>query len=161
RLPRRQGRVARLLRRPGDEGDGREGRPARRQRAPAREAERINRALATAGVLVTLLIAAPAATADGSFQSSDDLLNQIWQDSENTAQATTSKPVNLDPHGCTINLPLVLLDSPIRDRCPWIGDTAVDGLSLLLTHEPLDVLRDTIAWYATNQNGDGSIPASP
>ena len=37
-LPRRQGGPARLLRRPGDEGDRRQGEPARRQRARAREA---------------------------------------------------------------------------------------------------------------------------
>jgi aspartyl-tRNA(Asn)/glutamyl-tRNA(Gln) amidotransferase subunit B len=34
-LPRGQGRAARLLRRPGDEGDGREGEPEGRERAPA------------------------------------------------------------------------------------------------------------------------------
>ena len=41
RVPRRQGGPARLLRRPGDEGDGGQGEPEGRQRAPAREAERL------------------------------------------------------------------------------------------------------------------------
>ena len=41
-VPRRQAGPARLLRRPGDEGDRREGRPARRERARAREARRID-----------------------------------------------------------------------------------------------------------------------
>ena len=38
-LPGRQGGSARLLRRPGDEGDAGQGRPAGRERAPAREAQ--------------------------------------------------------------------------------------------------------------------------
>ena len=42
-VPRRQAGPARLLRRPGDEGDRRHGRPARRQRAGAREARRVIR----------------------------------------------------------------------------------------------------------------------
>ena len=37
-IPRRQGRPARLLRRPGDEGDRRQGEPEGRERPPAREA---------------------------------------------------------------------------------------------------------------------------
>ena len=41
RVPRRQGRTARLLRRPGDEGDAGEGEPACRLRARAREARRL------------------------------------------------------------------------------------------------------------------------
>ena len=40
-VPERQGRAARLLRRPGDEGDGRHGEPAGRQRARARRADEL------------------------------------------------------------------------------------------------------------------------
>ena len=43
-----------------------------------------------------------------------------------------SKPVGLDPRNCKITLPLVILDAPDRDRCPYIGDEAVSGLTLFV-----------------------------
>ena len=55
----------------------------------------------------------------------------------------------------------MLLDSPQRDRCPYIGDQAVDGLTLLMTGTDANVDRDMIEWYADHQNADGSIPSSP
>jgi hypothetical protein len=57
---------------------------------------------------------------------------------------------------------MVLLDGAVRDRCPYVGDQAVSGLTLLVSHpEDAPVLHDMIAWYAANQHSDGSIPASP
>jgi Bacterial alpha-L-rhamnosidase 6 hairpin glycosidase domain/Bacterial alpha-L-rhamnosidase C-terminal domain len=97
----------------------------------------------------------------GSFSSSDPLLDSIWAASVRTAEDSVSKPVDLDSRDCVIDLPLVLLDSPQRDRCPYIGDQAVDGLTLLEAGEDEDVDRDMIEWYAEHQNTDGSIPSSP
>jgi len=120
----------------------------------------------SAGValLTALLFAAyagHAAQADGSFQASDDALTKIWAASVQTAADTLSPPVNLDPRDCTISLPVVILDSPIRDRCPYIGDLAVTGMTLLAWRSDAQALRANIEWYASVQNADGSIPASP
>jgi hypothetical protein len=98
---------------------------------------------------------------NGSFSSSDPQLDAIWAASVQTAEDSVSAPVDLDPRDCDIDLPLVLLDSPVRDRCPYIGDQAVDGLTLLLTGQDANVDRDMLAWYASHQNPDGSIPSSP
>ena len=59
-------------------------------------------------------------------------------------------------------LPMVLLDGYVRDRCPYVGDQAVSGMTLLVSTPSADpVLRSMILWYAQNQHADGSIPASP
>jgi hypothetical protein len=73
------------------------------------------------------LVPAQQALAGGSFLSSDPLLNSIWQASVKTANDGISKPVGLDPRNCKITLPLVILDAPDRDRCPYIGGEAVSG----------------------------------
>ena len=72
-----------------------------------------------------------------------------------------SPPVNLDRRGCDIDIPTVLLDGAQRDRCPYIGDQAVTGMTLLVSQDDVRVLRDMLAWFASDQNADGSIPASP
>jgi hypothetical protein len=64
---------------------------------------------------------------------------------------------------CAISLPQVLLDGYVRDRCPYVGDQAVTGMTLLVSNPnaSASVLRSMIVWYAQNQHSDGSIPASP
>jgi hypothetical protein len=115
-----------------------------------------------AAVCAVVACALPAqALAAGSFSSSDPLLNSIWQASVKTANDGISKPVGLDPRNCKITLPLVILDAPDRDRCPYIGDEAVSGLTLLVDGSHAATLRAMIAWFASVQNPDGSIPDSP
>jgi Bacterial alpha-L-rhamnosidase C-terminal domain/Bacterial alpha-L-rhamnosidase 6 hairpin glycosidase domain len=108
---------------------------------------------------------ATASAATGSFSSSDPLLNRIWSASVRTAQDMVAPgPLTTDAEGrpCAINLPQVLLDGLERDRCPYVGDQAVTGMTLLVsTPAAAPVLRAMILWYAANQHADGSIPASP
>jgi hypothetical protein len=55
----------------------------------------------------------------------------------------------------------VLLDGVVRDRCPYIGDQAVTGKTLLVADDDVRVLRDMLQWFASAQKADGAIPASP
>ncbi len=117
--------------------------------------------IATVGAAI-----APGAPAEtGSFTSSDPLLNAIWSASVRTATDMIAPgPLTTDAEGrpCAIALPAVLLDGFVRDRCPYAGDQAVTGLTLLVsTPSAAPVLRDMIRWYASNQHADGAIPASP
>jgi hypothetical protein len=119
---------------------------------------------AASACCVALLLAgglASAARADGSFESSDSQVNLIWRDSVQTARDMVSPPVNLDRRGCDIDIPTVLLDGVQRDRCPYIGDQAVTGMTLLVANDDVSVLRGMLAWFASVQADDGSIPASP
>jgi Bacterial alpha-L-rhamnosidase C-terminal domain/Bacterial alpha-L-rhamnosidase 6 hairpin glycosidase domain len=108
----------------------------------------------------------PGARADvGTFTSSDPLLNSIWADSIKTAtDAVVPGPLTVDSLGraCAINLPTVLVDGPDRDRCPYVIDQAVTGMTLLIS-TPADagVLRDMLVWYAQNQEPGGGIPVGP
>lgn len=99
---------------------------------------------------------APAARADGSFASSDHLVDLIWQSSVLTAGDMVSPPVELDPRGCRIELPEVLLDGTDRDRCPWIGDEAVVDVTLLVSRGDLPVMPAMLQWFASAQRPDGS-----
>ena len=49
----------------------------------------------------------------------------------------------------------------MRDRCPYIGDLAVTGMTLLVSGGDVQTLRGMIQWFASVQNADGSIPDSP
>jgi hypothetical protein len=121
--------------------------------------------------IVVALVAVAASTATigraqgGSFLSSDPGLNQIWADSVKTADdAIAPGPLTVDARGrsCQIDLPTVLVDGPDRDRCPYVIDQAVTGLTLLIsTPSATGVIRDMILWFADHQQGDGGIPASP
>ena len=101
----------------------------------------------------------------GSFAASDPLLGRIWNASVQTATdmvapgpLTTTRP----GRPCAIELPQVLLDGALRDRCPYVGDQAVTGRTLLVSTPSADgVLRDMLLWYASQQHADGAIPASP
>jgi hypothetical protein len=108
----------------------------------------------------------PAARADtGSFTSSDPLLNAIWQALVSTAgDMIAAGPIVTDSAGrsCAIDTKLVVLDGAVRDCCPYVGDLAVEGKTLLISNPAaLPALRAMLLWFAANQHGDGAIPASP
>lgn len=114
--------------------------------------------------LALALLLAPAALADGSFTSSDTLLNKVWAGSVQTAQdMIASGPVHQDWAGrdCSIDLPVVILDGTVRDRCPYVGDESVINRTLDASTPRWDVQRSMLAWFAAHQHDDGSIPASP
>jgi alpha-L-rhamnosidase-like protein len=121
----------------------------------------MRRPAAFCAVAACALVPAQQALAGGSFESSDSLLNRIWQASVKTANDGISRPVGLDPRNCKITVPLVILDGSVRDRCPYIGDEAVSGMTLLVAGSHAATLRAMIAWFASVQNPDGSIPSSP
>jgi len=117
-------------------------------------------------VLVSLAVA-PAADAKGggSFTSSDPTLNGIWTAAVKTAtDMVVAGPLRKDALGrpCQIDLPKVIIDGVVRDRCPYVGDEAVSGKTLLVsTPSDLPVLRSMIVWFADHQHSDGAIPSSP
>jgi hypothetical protein len=123
-------------------------------------------AFAIAALAFAAVAAAASARAqDGSFLSSDPTLNLIWANSVRTADdAVAPGPLTLDARDrpCQINLPTVLIDGPDRDRCPYVIDQAVTGLTLLVsTPTASSVLHDMVLWFAAHQQPSGGIPASP
>jgi hypothetical protein len=72
-------------------------------------------------------------------------------------------PLGVDAAGrpCAIDLPLVILDGTVRDRCPYIGDETVIDRTLDASSPHWDVQRAMLAWFASAQHGDGAIPSSP
>jgi hypothetical protein len=121
---------------------------------------------AVAAVAALLLFGA-AAHADpptGSFRVSDPLLNQIWTDSVRTAQDMIAPgPLQTDWAGrpCKIDLPTVLIDGLVRDRCPYIGDESVIDRTLDASTPDWGLQRDMLQWFAQHQHDDGAIPSSP
>ncbi len=122
--------------------------------------------LAAALALAALLLpVAPAGAEGGSFSSSDPLLNRIWAASVTTATDMLAPgPLTTDANGdpCQIDVPVAILDGATRDRCPYIGDEAVTGMTLLVSTPSADqALRDELVWFADAQQPDGAIPATP
>jgi len=100
----------------------------------------------------------------GSFASSDPLLDRIWQVSIRTAgDMLVPGPIATDATGseCAIALPVVIVDGAVRDRCPYVGDQWVIGAAFDVSTPSYEVQRSMLAWYASRQRPDGSIPASP
>ena len=57
-------------------------------------------------------------------------MTRIWAASVKTATDMIAPgPLTTDAEGrpCAIELPIVLLDGYVRDRCPYVGDQAVSG----------------------------------
>jgi hypothetical protein len=135
----------------------------------AREEGRHFRARVAAIVLLAAAGAGATATIaraqGGDFASSDPSLDLIWSRSVATAtEAIAAGPLTVDASNrpCQIDLSTVLIDGPDRDRCPWVIDQAVTGLTLLIsTPSAAGVIRDMIDWFAENQQPGGGIPASP
>jgi hypothetical protein len=117
-------------------------------------------ALAATGTAV-----APIAPGGSAFASSDPEVTRIWEASVRTARDMLAPgPLKTDAEGrpCAIALPTVLLDGVARDRCPYAGDQAVTGMTLLVsTPAAASVLRAMILWYADAQHENGAIPSSP
>lgn len=116
-------------------------------------------------VVTVVLICAPAADATtGSFHSSDPLLNRIWAGSVQTAlDMLAPGPLTVDwaNRPCAIDLPTVIIDGAVRDRCPYIGDESVIGRTLDASEPHWDTQRAMLVWFANAQHGDGSVPSSP
>jgi hypothetical protein len=115
---------------------------------------------------VSLLLASGAqAQGGGSFTSSDPLLDEIWAVSVSTARSmVVPGPLVKDASGrsCRMALRTVIIDGVVRDRCPYIGDIAVTGETLLVsTPSAVPALRAAILWFARAQVAGGAIPASP
>lgn len=113
---------------------------------------------AVLAVAACVLALAPPALGDASFQASDKQLSAVWAASVKTADDVVQPPLGLDKRDCHIDLPTVILDGVARDRCPYIGDLAVTGMTLLVSGGDTQTLRSMIAWFASVQNADGSIP---
>ena len=101
----------------------------------------------------------------GWFLSSDDQLNRIWYSSAYTAQLMQlpADPALLGS-GCAVpSANTLVVDGAKRDRCPWAGDLAVTGLSLLLADGAAGAtpVENTLTLFAGTQRPDGSISASP
>jgi hypothetical protein len=122
-------------------------------------------ALAAALVLVPVRSAPAASPGVASFSTSDPLLVAIWKSSVKTATDMVAPgPLTTDAEGqpCKVDLPTVLIDGRVRDRCPYVGDQAVTGMTLLVSHPTDDqVIRSMVLWYARHQHPDGAIPATP
>jgi hypothetical protein len=123
------------------------------------------RLLLVGAVLSAVLgLAGPAAAASGSFTSSDPGLDAVWSASVHTATDMVAPgPLQVDSAGrpCPIGLPVVLLDGAQRDRCPYVGDEAVIDRTLDASTPDWPVQRAMLAWFASEQHADGSIPSSP
>jgi len=122
-------------------------------------------ALAALLASASIFLVPPARADSGSFVSSDPLLNRIWAASVKTAtDMLGAGPLTVDSTGqpCAISAPTVILDGTVRDRCPYIGDEAVTGMTLLVsTPSAAQALKDELLWFANAQLPDGTIPASP
>jgi hypothetical protein len=116
-----------------------------------------------AAIVVTLVVGRGSARADGSFTTNDPLLTKIWSVSVKSARdMVVSGPLTADALGrpCPIDLKTVIVDGAQRDRCPYVGDLAVTGKTLLIsTPSAVRVLRSMIVWFAAAQHADGAIPA--
>jgi hypothetical protein len=117
-----------------------------------------------ASVVAALILAPAASAASGTFTASDPLLTRIWGASVQTARdMIVPGPLTVDWTGrpCAIDLPHVISDGVVRDRCPYVGDEAVIGRSLDASVPNWSTQREMLAWFAAAQHPDGAIPASP
>jgi len=116
---------------------------------------------------VALSFAAYLGTADsyqGWFICSDDDLNRYWYAASYTNELITDtfRATDCDPRGAatpTLEGELVLLDGAKRDRDPYVGDVAVAGRTLYLTHpDAAAAARNVLVDLANHQRSDGWIP---
>ena len=102
-------------------------------------------------------------TFTGWFESSDEQLNQFWYDGvyTNDLNTDTLDKDSVDPREAdspTILGKIVLLDGAKRDRDPYVGDIAVAGRTLYLSHDTPEAARNVLADLADHQRADGWIP---
>ncbi|WP_349263550.1 alpha-L-rhamnosidase C-terminal domain-containing protein [Actinocrinis sp.] len=100
----------------------------------------------------------------GWFLCSDDDLNRCWYAAAYTNELITDtfRATDCDPRGAatpTLEGELVLQDGAKRDRDPYVGDIAVSGRTLYLTHpDAAAAARNVLADLANHQRSDGWIP---
>lgn len=100
----------------------------------------------------------------GWFLCSDDDLNRYWYAAAYTNEMVVSPFLadDCDPRGAaspTLLGKRVLQDGAKRDRDPYVGDIAVSGRTLYLTHpDAADAARNVLADLADHQRSDGWIP---
>ncbi|KAM0128493.1 hypothetical protein ACHAO1_008957 [Botrytis cinerea] len=102
-------------------------------------------------------------TFTGWFESSDEDFNQWWYDGVYTNDIATDIFLqnSSDPRGAfspTLDGKLVLLDGAKRDRDPYVGDVAVAGKTLFLSHDAPEASRNVLADLGDHQRADGWIP---
>ena len=100
----------------------------------------------------------------GWFVCSDDDLNRYWYAAAYTNELITDTFLasDCDPRNAaspTLEGKLVLQDGAKRDRDPYVGDIAVSGRTLYLTHpDAAAAARDVLEDLANHQRSDGWIP---
>ena len=100
----------------------------------------------------------------GWFLCSDDDLNRYWYAAAYTNELVTDtfRSTDCDPRGAaspTLEGKLVIQDGAKRDRDPYVGDIAVSGRTLYLTHpDAAAAARNVLADLADHQRPDGWIP---
>ncbi|WP_077620282.1 family 78 glycoside hydrolase catalytic domain [Bacillus sinesaloumensis] len=82
---------------------------------------------------------------EGTFETSDSLLNQIWEIGKYTTK------VNSQDH---------LEDTPLRERALWVVDEIVMGKVIYNVFGDHVLLRKSLLQGARIQNEDGSIPGT-
>jgi hypothetical protein len=103
-------------------------------------------------------------TFTGWFECSDDALNRYWYAGAYTNELVTDtfRATDCDPRGAaspTLEGRPVLQDGAKRDRDPYVGDVAVSGRTLYLTHlDAAAAARTVLADLADHQRADGWIP---
>lgn len=102
-------------------------------------------------------------TFTGWFESSDSQLNQFWFDAVYTNdmvidffEQNTTDPRNAFSE--TLNNDQVIFDGAKRDRDPYVGDIAVSGRTLYLSHNLSIAARNILVDLAEHQRDDGWIP---
>lgn len=100
----------------------------------------------------------------GWFLCSDEELNRYWYGASYTNELVvdTFRRDDVDPrnaYSASLDGKLVLHDGPKRDRDPYVGDVAVAGRTLYLTHDDAaEAARNVLADLADHQRDDGWIP---
>jgi hypothetical protein len=102
-------------------------------------------------------------TFTGWFESSDETLNQFWYNAAYTNEMCidTFRVNDTEPRNAaspSLIGKLVIHDAPKRDRDPYVGDIAVAGRTLYLTHNVSIAARNVLADLADHQRSDGWIP---
>ena len=72
-------------------------------------------------------------------------------------------PLTVDALGrpCAIDLPIVIVDGPVRDRCPYIADDMMVDRTLDVSTPRFDVQAAMLEIVCRKSGGSGSLPASP
>ncbi|OCL12493.1 glycoside hydrolase family 78 protein, partial [Glonium stellatum] len=104
-------------------------------------------------------------TYSGWFECSDDQLNQFWYNAAYTNEMCidTFRANEVDPRNAQSSSILgkqVIFDGAKRDRDPYVGDVAVSGRTIYLTHTSASIAaRNVLADLADHQrSSDGWIP---